>query len=158
MTIIPNYLISGIIGVIFSILTIYWSRFKISSRKGWIIQILFGICLLIFGSGFYSAFFAIITGFFSKKINQTGKKTEIQNLSRLTVVLAKTWPTLPILLIVSSLIQWTTGHLVNTFLLSISSFTFIMEWLVVFLSFSAAIAKDLIKSIDPAKSQQVKHS
>ena len=49
MTVIPNFLITGILAVIFGLLVLIWSAKFIHSKRGGLVLILLSIVLIIFG-------------------------------------------------------------------------------------------------------------
>jgi hypothetical protein len=62
VTIIPNFLITGVIAIIFSIIIIVWATFFIQKKNGGLFLILLSVILFLFGGGFVPAVTGIIGG------------------------------------------------------------------------------------------------
>ncbi len=142
MTLIPNYLFSGIIVIIFSLIQIYWVIFRLSKPKGYIVQFIVALVMILVGAGFYSGFYAILCGIFSIFYQKEPKMIKSYRFSALFILLSKLWPYTLIIFFLMSLFQWAFGMYFNNFLLSISSVTFVVEWGLVFLSFICSLLKD----------------
>ncbi len=73
MTIIPNYLITGILAVITGLIIMAWSAFFIHKKFGSIILYLLLILLLLVGGGFAPILFLILSGIAGFKIKSSFK-------------------------------------------------------------------------------------
>jgi hypothetical protein len=70
LTIIPNFLVTGILAVIFGILIMIWAIKFIDKRYGAGILFLLGIILFLFGGGFAPIFMTIIASLAASQINK----------------------------------------------------------------------------------------
>jgi hypothetical protein len=70
LTIIPSFLVTGILAVIFGILLTIWSIKFIKKRYGAGILFLLGIILFLFGGGFAPIFMTIIASLTATRINK----------------------------------------------------------------------------------------
>jgi hypothetical protein len=71
LTIIPNFLVTGILAVIFGTLVMIWSIKYIDKKFGAGILFLLGVLLFLFGGGFAPIFMTIITSLTAACINNS---------------------------------------------------------------------------------------
>ena len=62
MTIIQNFLITGIFAILVSLVVMTWAAFFVQKKNGGLTLILLSILLLLVGGGFIPPFFGIIAG------------------------------------------------------------------------------------------------
>ena len=113
MTIIPNFLITGILAVVIGLLILIWSWAFIQRKHGGLVLILLSIALLLFGGGLFPPLIGIIGGAAGTKINKplTGKKSD-----GVTRFAAKLWPWPLVLFMVWVFGQFLVGYFFNEFL------------------------------------------
>ncbi len=70
LTIIPNYLLTGIIAIIFGIIVILWSLFYIERKYGATLFLVFTITLFLVGGGFAPIFVSLTASATATRINQ----------------------------------------------------------------------------------------
>jgi hypothetical protein len=70
LTIIPNFLVTGILAVIFGILVTIWSIKFIDKKYGGGVLFLLGLTLFLFGGGFAPIFMTIIASLTATRINK----------------------------------------------------------------------------------------
>lgn len=70
LTIIPNFLVTGILAVIFGVLVTIWSIKFIDKKHGAGILFLLGAILFLFGGGFAPIFMTIIASLIATRINK----------------------------------------------------------------------------------------
>jgi hypothetical protein len=70
MTILPNFLITGILTIILGLLIMVWSAAFIRRKNGGLILILFSVALLLFGGGFFPPIIGLIGGAAGIQINK----------------------------------------------------------------------------------------
>lgn len=70
LTIIPNFLVTGILAVIFGILVTIWSIKFIDKKYGGGVLFLLGVTLFLFGGGFAPIFMTIIASLTATRINK----------------------------------------------------------------------------------------
>jgi len=69
MTIIPNFLVTGILAIIVSLAIILWSTFLVQRKRGGIVLMALSVLLLFFGGGFTPIPFGILAGLAGIGIN-----------------------------------------------------------------------------------------
>lgn len=123
-SVIPEFLISGIITVLISIAIVIFANLLIESNYFKFFPLLF-ILLFLFGGGFVPPFIGIITSTYyviKKESNMNNK----QPPSFLRKLIAKLWIYLISVLILWLPLSWIIGWIFPAFMLQISSVTFIM--------------------------------
>lgn len=115
MSIIPNFLITGILAILFSVILIVWAGWFVQRRHGGWVQMALSVLLLLFGGGFFPPIIAFVGGLAGMQINRplTGQTT---GLTRFT---AKLWPWSLVIFVGWTLGQFPVGHFFNDFLQSI---------------------------------------
>jgi hypothetical protein len=113
MTIIPNFLITGILAVIIGLTLLIWSTFFIQSKYGGPVLILLSFGLLMFGGGIFPPVIGIIGGIAGIKINEPISKKQTGSPMRLA---AKLWPWPLVIFMIWVWGQWIVGYLFNDFL------------------------------------------
>lgn len=91
MTLIHNYLITGILAVITGLLIMIWSAFFIQNKGGGIILYLLAILSLLVGCGFAPIFVLLLTGIAGFKIKSAFKLWR-KTPAGMRQVLARLWP------------------------------------------------------------------
>jgi len=122
-SVIPDFLISGIITVLISIAIVIFANLLIESNYFKFFPLLF-ILLFLFGGGFVPPFIGIISSTYyviKKKSNMNNKQP-----SFLRKLIAKSWIYLISVLILWLPSSWIIGWIFPAFMLQISSATFIM--------------------------------
>jgi len=122
-SVITNFLISGIITVLISIVIIVFANLLIESRYFKFSPLLF-ILLFLFGGGFVPPFIGIISSTYyviKRKSNTNNEQTSL-----LRKLIAKLWIYLITVLILWLPSSWIIGWIFPVFRLQISSVTFIM--------------------------------
>jgi hypothetical protein len=70
MTILPNFLITGILAIILGIVIMVWSAFFVQKEHGGLVLVLLCIPLLLFGGGLFPPLIGIIAGAVGTRINK----------------------------------------------------------------------------------------
>ena len=118
MTIIPNFLITGILAVIIGLAILIWSAAFIQRRHGGLILILLSIALLLFGGGIFPPLIGIIGGVTATRINKPLARRPGQRSAKVLRFLARLWPWPLVVLMVWLLGQFVVGYFFNDFLKS----------------------------------------
>jgi hypothetical protein len=70
MTLIPNFLVTGAIAILFAIIIIIWSAAFVQRKNGGLVLILLSIILLLVGGGFLPPALGIIAGAVGTRIRR----------------------------------------------------------------------------------------
>ncbi len=77
MTIIPSFLVTGILAIVFGVLVAVWAGKFIEKKNGGLILILLSIIMLLVGGGLVPPFIAIAAGLMGMLINRKAAKQEV---------------------------------------------------------------------------------
>jgi hypothetical protein len=143
LTILPNYLITGILAVIFGSLIIIWSLFFIQRKYGGWGMVLLSIHLLLFGGGLFPPLIGIVSGITGMKIN---KPMTTGQSGRFTKFAARLWPWLLVIFMVWIWGQWIVGYFFNNFLQRNMVYGVVLILAMLPLSVYSAYANDLRSS------------
>lgn len=115
MSVIPNFLITGIAAMLLSLALMVWAGWFVQRRYGGWVQMTLSFLLLLFGGGFFPPVIGFVGGLAGTQINRplSGSPT------RLTRFAARLWPWSLVLFVGWTLGQFPVGHFFNDFLQSI---------------------------------------
>ncbi len=123
MTIVPDFLVTGILAMAIGFFILIWSALFVQRKIGGAILILASIVLLLFGGGFFPPLIGIIGGLAGTRINKpfTGEKQ-----SRLLRFASSLWPWPLVTLVALLVAQFPFGHFFNEFMKSIMGFVLLL--------------------------------
>jgi hypothetical protein len=138
MSILPNFLLTGILAMLLGLALIVWSAAFVQRKHGGLVLILLSIALLLFGGGFFPPLIGIIGGAAGTRINRPlrGKP------GRVTRFAARLWPWPLVVLMVWLLAQFLVGYFFNDFLKGIMGFGLLLILTMLPLSVYTAYAHD----------------
>jgi hypothetical protein len=119
MTILPNFLVTGLLTVFMGLLIMIWSAAFIQRRHGGGVLILLSVILLPVGGGFFPPLIGLIGGAAGTQIN---KPFGAQQSTRVLGFAATVWPWPLVIFMVWVLGQFLVGYFFNEFLKSIMGF------------------------------------
>jgi hypothetical protein len=143
MTVIPSFLITGILAVIFGLIVTIWSAFFVHRKRGGLGLILLCVPLLLFGGGIFPPLIGVIAGVLGTRIHKPLKPRESRLTGGLVRFLAVLWPWALGLYAAWVLGQWVIGHFFNDWLLANGYLIIIMVLGPLLLTGPAAYAHDL---------------
>lgn len=139
MTIIPNFLITGILAVAIGLVILVWSIFFVQRKYGGVGLILLSVALLLFGGGIFPPVIGIVGGVAGIKINKSFGEKQPGSLTRIA---AKLWPWPLAIFIGWVLGQWVVGYFFNEFLQKNMIYSVILILVTLPLSVYSAYAYD----------------
>jgi hypothetical protein len=140
LTIIPNFLISGILSVIIGLLIVIWSMAFLQRKYGGTVLILLSIALLLFGGGLFPPLIGVVGGITGTRINRPLDGKQLNRMSRLA---ARIWPWPLVIFLVWVWGQWLVGYLFNDFLQGIMLFGVLLILSMLPLSIYSAYSRDV---------------
>jgi len=140
MTIIPNFLITGILAVIIGLLIAIWSVFFVQRKHGGLVLILLSVTLLLFGGGLFPPLIGIVGGIAGTKVNKPINRKKPDSVLGFA---AKLWPLPLVIFLVWIWGQWLVGYLYNDFLQRIMGYGVFLIILMLPLSVFTAFARDV---------------
>lgn len=139
MTILSNFLITGILAVIIGLVVLIWSLGFLQRKNGGLILILLNAALLLFGGGFFPPLIGFIGGISGIKINKPLSERELSTIERGATRL---WPWTLIIFLVWVFGQIPMGYFFNDFFQSIMIFGLSVILITLPLSVYCAYAHD----------------
>ena len=141
MTIISNYMITGIVSVVISLLILVWSIAFVGRKHGGSLLILLSVAMLLFGGGLFPPLIGVIGGVAGTKINQpvTGKQPNV-----ILQFAAKLWPWPLVIFLVWIFGQFLIGHFFNHFMQSLMGFSMLLILVMLPLSVYCAYGRDVL--------------
>jgi hypothetical protein len=118
MTIIPNFLVTGILAVLFGVAVLIWSAFFVQKKHGGLVLILLCIPLLLFGGGLFPPLIGIVAGALGTRMDKPLNPQGSRLSGGLLRFLAVLWPWSLALYVGWVLGQWVIGHFFNDWLLA----------------------------------------
>jgi len=70
MTIVPNFLLTGILAVIFGLVVAIWAAAFVQKKYGGLVLILLSIIMLLIGGGIIPPIFGVIAGIVGTRIRK----------------------------------------------------------------------------------------
>ena len=114
MTVIPSFLITGIVATVLGLFTMVWAAAFIHKKYGGPVMILLSIALLLFGGGIFPPAIGVIAGVVATRINAPLNRQPGRVLS----FLARLWPWPLVAFFVWAFGQFLVGHYFNEFLMA----------------------------------------
>ena len=118
MSLLPNFLVMGILTILLSLVVFAWSGWFIQRKQGGLVLILLAIALLLVGGGFFPPVIALVGGLAGRQINRSlnGQPGVFTRFA------AKLWPWPLVIYLVWTVGQFPFGYFFNDFLKSIMGF------------------------------------
>lgn len=152
MTVIPSFLITGILAIVFGIVIMVWSAFFVQKKHGGLVLILLSIPLLLFGGGIFPPLIGIIAGAIGTRINKPLNPEGSHLSGRVLRFLAVLWPWSLALYLLWILGQWVIGYFFNDWLLANGVIIIVMVLGTLALTVVTTYAHDLQKAAEAAPS------
>lgn len=140
MTIIPSFLISGILSVLLGLLILAWSAGFIQRKNGGMVLILLSAALLLFGGGIFPPLIGMVGGAAGLKINKPIGGKQANGPLRAA---AKLWSWPLVIFVVWVLGQFPVGYFFNDFLQSIMGFGLLLILVMLPVSVYSAYGHDV---------------
>jgi hypothetical protein len=148
MTIVPSFMITGVLAVIFGLIVLIWSAFFVQRNHGGLVLILLCIPLLLFGGGIFPPLIGIVAGALGTRINKPLNPQGSRLSGGLLRLLAVLWPWSLALYVAWVLGQWVIGHFFNDWLLANGFIIIVMVLGTLLLTVVTAYAHDLQRATE----------
>jgi hypothetical protein len=112
MTVIPSFLVTGILATVIGLITMIWAAAFVQSKNGGIVLMLLSIALLLIGGGLFPPVIGIVAGVVATKINAPLTRQPGSVLR----FFAKLWPWPLVAFFVWVFGQFVVGYFFNEFL------------------------------------------
>jgi len=120
MTIVPNFLTTGILAIVISLMALVWEARFVQQKNASLILILLSVLMLFVGAGFIPPFAGIVAGVVGFRINAPSPVIQTFHQGTGLNLLAKLWPWTLIAFIVWSIGGWILGYLFNQIMMRLS--------------------------------------
>jgi hypothetical protein len=120
MTIIPSFLITGILAMIAALIVLIWAAAFVHRRRGGLVLILLSILMLPVGGGFIPPMIGIIAGIIGTQIDTPLTWWHARFPDGAGRFLAALWPWALIVYFLWVLPQWAVGYFYNEFMIRYS--------------------------------------
>jgi hypothetical protein len=143
MTVVPSFLVTGILAVLFGAIVMVWSAGFVHRRNGGLVLMLLNVPLLLFGGGIFPPLIGFIGGLLATRINKPMNPEGSRLSGRLLWFLAAVWPWSLGAFVLWLLGQWVIGHFWNDWLLANGYIIILMVLGTLLLTVITAYARDL---------------
>ena len=150
MTILPNFLLTGILAVILGIIVMIWSAFFVQKKHGGVVLIMWSITLLLFGGGIFPPLIGVIAGALGTRINKPLKPEGSRLSGQLLRFLALLWPWSLALYVLWVFGQFVLGYFFNDWLLANGYIIIVMVLGTLLLTVITTYAYDLERATEAA--------
>ena len=117
MTVVPSYLVTGILAFIVGLITMIWAAAFVHRKNGGLVLILLSIALLLVGGGLFPPVIGIVAGLVATRINAPLTRQPTRLYGKVLRFLAKLWPWPLVAFFVWAFGQFIVGYFFNEFLL-----------------------------------------
>jgi hypothetical protein len=142
MTIVPSFLITGILATILGIITMIWAARFVHKKNGPLVLILLSVALLLFGGGFFPPVIGIVGGLVATRINAPLKEQPRRPPGRISRFLAGLWPWSLVAFFTWLFGQFVIGHFFNDFLMESGFLAPLLILGLMILSIASGFARD----------------
>lgn len=146
VTVVPNYLVTGVLALLVSLAVVVWAAFFVQRKRGGLILILLSLAMLPVGGGFIPMVIGVIAGAVGTRINTPlawWRKRLSGNSLRFFAGLWP-WPLVVYFLWVAS--QWLLGHFFNDAMMDAAFALMPFEFGLLLLSIVTGFARDIHKA------------
>jgi hypothetical protein len=109
MTVIPNFLVTGVLATIVGVITMVWAAAFVHKKRGGVILIALSVALLLVGGGLFPPVIGVVAGITGMWINTPITREP----TRLSGFLAGLWPWPLVVFYVWTFGQFVVGHFFN---------------------------------------------
>jgi hypothetical protein len=76
MTIVPSFLVTGVLTIIFGLLVAIWAAKFVQRKNGGLVLILLSIVMLLVGGGLFPPVFGVVAGIIGTRIKHSSESTK----------------------------------------------------------------------------------
>ena len=113
ITVIPSFLVSGILSVTVGLITLIWALAFLNRKRGGLVLLGLSIVMLLVGGGIFPPLIGIVGGAVGTRIDR-----QLKPPGRAAGFFAALWPWTMIVFSVWLLAQWIVGYFFNDFILN----------------------------------------
>jgi hypothetical protein len=117
MTVVPSFLVTGILATLVGIMTIVWAAGFVHRKRGGLILILLSVALLLVGGGLFPPVIGVIGGIVATRVHVPPKERPEGRFNGLSRFLAALWPWSLVAFFVWVFGQFIIGYFSNDWLM-----------------------------------------
>jgi hypothetical protein len=145
MTVIPNFLVTGLLAVVIGLLILIGSAAFVGSKHGGMVLMLLSAALLLFGGGLFPPLIGLVGGLAGLKVN---KPLNRKPPGPILCAGAHLWPWPLVAFLAWVIGQWPVGYFFNDFMRQAMYFGMLLIVVTLPLSVYSAYARDVRSVID----------
>ncbi len=143
MTILPSFLLTGIVAVVLGMIAMVWSLFFITKRRGGLVLIVLSLAMLLFGGGIFPPVIGMVGGAVGTRINTPIAWWRKRFSGGAGRFLAALWPWTVVVFFVGLFGQFVVGYFFNDLLLQNGALILILIPLLLVVTVLSAFAWDV---------------
>jgi hypothetical protein len=143
MTVVPSYLISGILSILLGAIVLVWSLVFVGRKRGGLVLMLLSVALLLVGGGIFPPVFGILAGWVGTRIHTSLPWWSRRRARAGTRFLSMLWPWPAVAFGLWALAQWTLGAISNDLMRRIAILSPSLLLLFIVLTILSAFARDV---------------
>jgi hypothetical protein len=143
MTILPSFLLTGIVAVVLGMIAMVWSLFFITKRRGGLVLIVLSLAMLLFGGGIFPPVIGMAGGAVGTRINTPIAWWRKRFSGGAGHFLAALWPWTVVVFFVGLFGQFVVGYFFNDLLLQNGALILILIPLLLVVNVLSAFAWDV---------------
>jgi hypothetical protein len=116
MTVIPSFLVSGILATVTGLVTMVWAVAFVHRRGGGVVLVLLSVALLLVGGGLFPPVIGIVAGVVASRINRPLTRQPVGLHDGLGWFFARLWPWPLVAFFVWAFGQFVVGYFFNDLL------------------------------------------
>jgi len=155
MTILPSFLITGILAVAIGAFFILWSLAFVQRKGGGLVLIFSSIPMLLFGGGIFPPLIGIVAGAVGTRINRRAAFSPNHRPGVIVRIISRLWPWTLIVLAGWLLGQWLVGYFFNDLLMASGFAAPILIIGLLVLSLLTAMAHDRTRADPPNQGENI---
>jgi hypothetical protein len=143
MTVVPSYLISGILSIALGAIVLVWSLAFVGRKRGGLVLMLLSVALLLVGGGIFPPVFGILAGWVGTRVHTGLPWWRRRREGAGTRLLAALWPWPAVAFGLWALAQWTLGAISNDLMRRFAILSPSLLLLSIVLTILSAFARDV---------------
>jgi hypothetical protein len=143
LTVVPNYLATGILAGLLSLVVVVWSAAFVDRKRGGLVLMALSALMLPVGAGMIPAVLGLIAGAVATRIHEPLAWWRKRLTSPMLHRLAALWPWSLLAYFAWIPVQWIMGHFFNQFMLDQAFLFLSIEFGLLLLTIVTAIAGDV---------------
>lgn len=143
VTVVPSYLVSGVLAILISLAVVVWAVLFVGRRRGGLVLILLSILMLPVGGGIIPVVIGVVAGAVGTRINAPLIWWRARLTGGSLRILTRLWPWFLVAYFLWIPCQYLLGYVFNDFMLNWAFLALLLESALLLLSVLTAFARDI---------------